>query len=147
MPSKTVGRQADTRKFPQPRILLLLCAGAERLRKALEKRAHLDCAGSLEAARDLWRPGQYDVVLAAFDHDPEESARLCKEIKERAPGQLLAFLAGHGENLPTEPCPDAVFPKHEPAEYLLARIETFLVARREGFVAVEGRVDTLPSRA
>jgi len=150
MPSKTARRQAAMHKIPQisrPRILLLLCAGAERLRKGLEKRARLDCATNLDAARNLWRPRRYDIVLAAFDRDPEESAQLCKEIKNQAPGQLLAFLAGHGENLPTEPCPDAVFPKHEPAEYLLARIETFLVVRAQGFLpGIPGRA-ALHSRA
>lgn len=136
MAGKTSSRQAERQKSPEisrPRILLLLCAGAEHLRKTLEKRARLHCAASLNAARELWRPGQYDIVLAAFDRDPEESARLCKEIKDRAPEQLLAFLVGHGDNLPTEPCPDAVFPKNEPAEYLMARIETFLVVRAQGF--------------
>lgn len=151
MPSRTARRKAAMHKFPQisrPRILLLLCAGAERLRKALEKRARLDCATSLDAARELWRPGRYDIVLAAFDRNPEASARLCKEIKDRAPEQLLAFLAGHGDNLPTEPCPDAVFPKHESAEYLLARIETFLVARAQGFLpGIQGRGAALHWRA
>jgi len=132
----------------RPRILLLICGGAERLRRSLEKRAHLDCATTLPGARELWRPGRYDVVLAAFDQDPEESARLCKEIKDRAPDQLLAFLVGHGEDLPPEPCPDAVFPKHESAEYLLARIETFLVARGQGFLSgVHERSSQLYPRA
>ncbi len=151
MPSRTARRQAEMHKIPQiarPRILLLLCAGAERLRKGLEKRARLDCATSLNAARELWRPGRYDIVLAAFDRRPQESARLCKEIKDRAPEQLLAFLASQGDNLPIEPCPDAVFPKHEPAEYLLARIETFLVARAAGFLqGIPGRASALHSRA
>ena len=151
MPSKTARRQAAMHKIPQisrPRILLLLCAGAERLRKGLEKRARLDCATSLNAARELWRRGRYDIVLAAFDRHPEESARLCKEIKDRAPEQLLAFLASQGDNLPIEPCPDAVFPKHEPAEYLLARIETFLVVGAQGFLpGIPGRASVLHSRA
>jgi len=151
MPSKPAGRQTEKQismKISRPRILLLLCAGAEHLQKTLEQRARLDCADTLEAARNLWRPRRYDIVLAAFDRDPEESARLCKEIKDRAPEQLLVFLAGHGDNLPTEPCPDAVFPKHESAEYLLARIETFLVVRAQGFLpGVQGRAAALPSRA
>lgn len=151
MPSKTARRQAAMYKIPQiprPRILLLLCAGAEHPRKALEKRVRLDCASDLNAARELWRRRRYDIVLAAFDRDPEESMKLCKEIKDQAPEQLLAFLAGHGDSLPIEPCPDAVFPKHEPAEYLLARIETFLVARAQGFLpGIPGRASALHSRA
>jgi hypothetical protein len=131
MPRKFAIRplRAERVDEPSPRILLLLCAGAERVRKSLQKRAQLDCAGSVSGAKELWKPGRYDIVLAAFDRDPKASARLCDEIKKQSPNQLLIFLVGSGEDLPPEPCPDAVFPKEEPPEYLIARIETFLAAR------------------
>ena len=118
---------------PRPRILLLLCTGAERIRRALQQNPHMDCAGNLPEARHFWRPGRYDMILATFDRDAEESARLCREIKNQSPEQLLVFLTGSGENLPPEPCPDAVFPTEEPAEYLLARIETFLAVRSQRY--------------
>lgn len=136
MPRKLVTRTMAARgalAVPRPRILLLLCGGSDRIRRALQKHAHLDCAGSLPEARQFWRPGRYEMVLATFDQDPEECARLCREIKHRAPEQLLVFLAGTGENLPPEPCPDAVFPKEEAPEYLLARIETFLAVRSQAY--------------
>lgn len=134
MPRKFVIRPVRAERVDElpSRILLLLCAGAEKVRKSLQKRAQLDCAGSVSGAKELWKPGRYDIVLAAFDRDPKACARLCDEIKRRSPDQLLIFLAGSGENLPPEPCPDAVFPKEEPPEYLIARIETFLAARSQG---------------
>ncbi len=133
MPRKFATRQFSPAAFEvsRPRILLLLCAGAARARKTLEKHTRLDCAASLPEARHLWRPGRYDMVVATFDQDPNESMRLCREIKDQSPEQLLVFLAGTGENLPPEPCPDAVFPKEEPPEYLLARIDTFLAVRSQ----------------
>ncbi len=148
MPRKFATRGKAALAVPRPRLLLFLCAGAEPIRRALQKHAHLDCAGSLSEARQFWRPGRYDMVLATFDQDPGESAHLCKEIKDQAPGQLLVFLAGTGENLPPEPCPDALFPKGEPPEYLLARIETFLAVRSQAYPpAVPARPPALAPRA
>jgi len=151
MPRRSAARQLGSfaAETPgRPKILLLLCEGAETLRKSLASRARLDCSNNVTAARQLWRARRYDIVLAAFDRDPQASIELCKEIKRQSPRQLLIFLVGVGENLPPEPCPDAVFPKEEPAEYLLARIETFLVARSQGYLPVmPGRVAPVSSRA
>lgn len=151
MPRRSAARQLGSRAaemLDRPKILLLLCEGAETLRKSLASRTRLHCSNTVTAARQLWRARRYDIVLAAFDRDPQASIELCKEIKRHSPGQLLIFLVGVGENLPPEPCPDAVFPKEEPAEYLLARIETFLVARSRGYLPVmPGRVAPVSPRA
>ena len=137
MPRRSAARQLGSRaaEMPgRPKILLLLCEGAATLRKSLAARTRLDCSKSVSDARQLWRTGRYDIVLATFDRDPQASIELCREIKRKSPHQLLIFIVGVGENLPPEPCPDAVFPKEEPPEYLLARIETFLVARSHGYL-------------
>jgi hypothetical protein len=152
MPRRSAARQLGSRaaEMPgrRPKILLLLCEGAEAVRKALATRARLDCSDTLAGAKQLWRAGHYDVVLAAFNKDPEASITFCKEIKSESPHQLLIFLAGTGENLSPEPCPDAVFPKEEPAEYLMARIETFLAARSRGYVpGLPGRPSAFFPRA
>ena len=74
MPRRSAARQLGSRaaEMPgRPKILLLLCEGAEAVRKALATRARLDCSDTLAGAKQLWRAGHYDVVLAAFNKDPE----------------------------------------------------------------------------
>src|SRR5690348_14801745 len=92
MPRRSAARQLGSRAaemLDRPKILLLLCKGAETLRKSLASRTRLDCSNTVTGARQLWRDGRYDVVLAAFDHDPKASIELCKDIKRHSPGQLL----------------------------------------------------------
>ena len=88
----------------------------------------VDATESLQAARSLWRPKLYDLILlAARGHLPGEALEFYVEIKHASPGERVVFLVGPPTFLsltwPTEVMP----PEKEPQQWA-ATVRRFVTA-------------------
>lgn len=108
-------------------IILLLDDSTSKRRaraKLLVRRGlSVEVAGTVEQARELWRPGRYLIVLVAVHKDIRRAAEFCDEIQEKHPGQIVGVLVPINRPLPRTHCRGLLWPE-EKLEYFLARVET-----------------------
>lgn len=109
------------RKLPLKKDILLIEASGPRrdLRAEVLRKlgAQVDFAGDIAAARDLWRPDAYRLVLLDLRPDHKSACAFGSEMEARAPRQRVAFLTGKPEYLSDRlPALGADIPAPEPAE-------------------------------
>ena len=80
------------------KVLLIDHCRATREARAAVLRTHgveVDEAAEIHAARFLWRPNVYDLVMLDFRrYSPDETLEFYKEVKNRSPRESFAFLLG-----------------------------------------------------
>ena len=89
----SVARFSMTRKFSSsiPTSALATCAPSVLRNHGIQ----VDATDSLQAARSLWRPKHYELILlAARGHFPGEPLDFYVEIKHASPGERVVFLVG-----------------------------------------------------
>jgi CheY-like chemotaxis protein len=114
-------------------IILLLDDSTSKRRaraKLLVRRGlSVEVAGTVEQARELWRPGRYLIVLVAVHKDIRRAAEFCDEIQEKHPDQIVGVLVSVNRPLPRTYCRGLLWPE-EKLEYFLARVETLADSAR-----------------
>jgi len=80
------------------RVLLIDCSQATREARAAVLRSHgveVNEAEEISAARFLWQPNMYDLVmLDVRRYSPSEALQFYEQIKGASPRQQFAFLMG-----------------------------------------------------
>ncbi len=84
-------------------------------------------ADSIAAARDLFSPRKFGLVVLSLNGFGEAAAAFCHDIKESDSNQLVALIFNPDQQLPATDCPTIIFTT-EPDEYFLARVETLTAA-------------------
>jgi DNA-binding NtrC family response regulator len=84
--------------FDDKKVLLIdphQCTRDVRARVLRSRGITVDATDSLQAARSLWRPKLYDLILlAARGHLPGEALEFCVEIEHASSGERVVFLVG-----------------------------------------------------
>lgn len=84
--------------FDDKKVLLIdphQCTRDVRASVLRSRGIEVDATDSLQAARSLWRPKLYDLILlAARGHLPGEALDFYVEIKHASPGERVVFLVG-----------------------------------------------------
>jgi len=88
----------------------------------------VDATDSLQAARSLWRPKLYDLILlAARGHFPGEALEFYVEIKHASPGERVVFLVGPPTFLSLTWPTEVMAPEKEPQQWA-ATVRRFVTA-------------------
>ena len=84
--------------FDDKKVLLIDSCQATREVRAAVLRSHgvaVHAAEGISAARSLWQPNIYDlVILDIRRYPPGETLEFYEEVKDRDPRQRIAFLVG-----------------------------------------------------
>ena len=107
-------------------ILLLDDSTSKRTARAkllMRRGLSVEVAGTVEHARELWRPGRYLIVLIAVHKDIRRATEFCDEIQEKHPDQIVGVLVPINRPWPRTHCRSLLWPE-ENLEYFLARVET-----------------------
>ncbi|MGZ4817838.1 MAG: hypothetical protein ACXVZJ_04390 [Terriglobales bacterium] len=107
-------------------ILLLDDSTSKRTARAkllMRRGLSVEVAGTVEHARELWRPGRYLIVLIAVHKDIRSATEFCDEIQEKHPDQIVGVLVPINRPWPRTHCRSLLWPE-ENLEYFLARVET-----------------------
>ncbi|MFZ0278303.1 MAG: hypothetical protein WA254_22910 [Candidatus Sulfotelmatobacter sp.] len=84
--------------FDDKKVLLIdphRCTRDVRASVLRTRGVEVDATDSLQAARSLWRPKLYDLILfATRGHFPGEALDFYIEIKRASPGERVVFLVG-----------------------------------------------------
>jgi len=83
----------------------------------------------MEAARNLWEPEKYALIVLSLCDFGSVAADFCGEVRDADPDQVIALIFHPDQELPATDCPTLIFTT-EPDEYFLARVETLTAATR-----------------
>ena len=107
--------------FDDKKVLLIDPHQCTRDVRASVLRSHgieVDATDSVQAARSLWRPKLYDLILlAARGHFPGEALDFYVEIKHASPGERVVFLVGPPTFLSLTWPTEVMAPEKEPQQW------------------------------
>ena len=81
---------------------------------------------TLNEARVIWQPGDFDMVLISWEHHPEEALSFCEELKAQDPALNYVILRSAARYIPRNECTDAVIPLAEGPQHMVERVRTLL---------------------
>ena len=100
----------------------------ERHFKTLERNGYeVTTADTIDAARSLWSPNHYGLVIVSVNGFGKQAASFCDELKDSDGEQVIALIFSPDQDLPATSCATLIFTT-EPDEYFLARVETLTAA-------------------
>lgn len=101
------------------RVLLVDGSSAKRELRAEAMRRlgmDVDCACDISEARSWWRADLYNLVLVNTEHEMDQRARFCDDVRASAPPQHLAFLVGKPEYLAHSPGADELASREDSSQ-------------------------------
>ncbi len=117
--------------FDDKKVLLIdphQCTRDVRASVLRSRGIEVDATDSLQAARSLWRPKLYNLILlAARGHFPGEALDFYVEIKHASPGERVVFLVGPPTFLSLTWPTEVMAPEKEPQQWA-ATVRRFVTA-------------------
>ena len=108
--------------------ILLIDSQPHQHREAVLKAGNflVTAVPSLRAARAIYRPNHYNLVLIATDSLDGDPVEFCEELKQQDPSQSVALLSGPHVYLPDNSCPDDVIHNIDGPHHLLKRVNSLI---------------------